>query len=511
MFEYPAVQGDTLTGISARFLEDGNAWRQLLKYNRVPNPDHINPGEIIRMPLSWMKRDPAPLSAVVARGEAQVMHNGATAPLTPGATLAQGDEVRTGKDGYVTLRLADGSVLKLPADSRMTVQNAEKIRDTTAVRSKMQLLQGRVEAVVTKFKGSGNRFEVTTEQAVAGVRGTEFRVAVDGGSTASEVLDGRVALDGEGAAAGKGAVLAAGFGSKVSGGEVLPPVQLLPAPVLGDLPVQERLIVRFTFPALAGAQKYRAQVGRDANFYDVVADTLVDAPNLRFAGLDDGPYFLRVRGVDANGLEGRDAVYPFTVKARPEPPLVSAPADKSKVRIAPVEFAWATIDGGAKYWMQVARDANFNSIVFESKDIADTKITAPAGLALGDYYWRIRTLLGTDLGPWSDVRVLHLLPPPAVPEPPQIEGRRIRFSWSGEPGQSFVFQVAGDARFEKMVFEEKLTDPKLDKPTPKSGTYYMRYRAIDADGFEGPFTAPQRFVIDPPKVGSSSNLYSGDE
>jgi hypothetical protein len=512
MFDYSAVQGDTLTGISARFLENGNAWQRLLKYNRIGNPDHINPGEIIHMPLEWMKRDPATLSALTSRGDVQVVRNGSAAPLPAGAALAKGDEVRTGSDGYVTLRLADGSVLKLPADSRLTVQNAEKIRDTEAVRSKMQLLKGRVEAVVTKFKGSGNRFEVTTEQAVAGVRGTEFRVAIDGGSTASEVLDGKVAFDGEGAAAGKSAQLAAGFGSKASSsGELLPPIQLLPAPVLGTLPLQERLVVRFTFVALDGAQKYRAQVGRDAQFFDVVADTVVEAPNLRFAGLDDGPYFLRVRGIDSNGLEGRDAVYPFSVKARPEPPLVSAPVDRSKVRVAPVGFAWATIDGGAKYRMQVARDAAFSDIVFEANDIGDTKITAPATLPLGDYYWRIRTLLGSDIGPWSDVRSFHLLPPPAVPEPPKLEGNRVRFSWVGEPGQTFVFQVARDAKFEKMVFEEKLSEPVLDKPKPRSGNYYMRYRAIDADGFEGPFTAPQRFTIDPPKVGSSANVYSGDE
>ncbi|MDB5807711.1 MAG: LysM peptidoglycan-binding protein [Betaproteobacteria bacterium] len=503
MYDYPAVQGDTLTGISTRFLQNGNAWQQLLKYNKIANPDHINPGEIVHMPLEWVKRDPVTLSALTSRGDVQVVRNGTSTPLPVGATLAKGDEVRTGADGYVTLRLADGSVLKLPADSRLTVQNAEKIRDTEAVRSKMQLLKGRVEAVVTKFKGSGNRFEVTTEQAVAGVRGTEFRVATEGGSTASEVLDGRVAFDGEGAAAGKSALLAAGFGSKVlSSGDLLPPVQLLPAPVLGTLPVQERLVVRFTFTAIDGAQKYRAQVGRDAQFFDVVADTVVEAPNLRFAGLEDGPYFLRVRGIDSNGLEGRDAVYPFSVKARPEPPLVSAPVDRNKVRAAPVEFAWATIDGGAKYRMQVARDAAFSDIVFEASDIADTKITAPAGLPLGDYYWRIRTLLGNDIGPWSDVRSFHLLPPPALPEPPQLDGNRIKFSWGGEPGQTFVFQVSRDPKFGKLEFEDKLTAPVLDKPKPRPGSYYMRYRAIDADGFEGPFTAPQRFTIDPPKIGN---------
>lgn len=509
MYDYPAVKGDTLTGISQRFLENGNAWRQLLKYNRIANPDQISPGAIVHIPIEWMKRDAAPASTVTARGDVTVVRNGAPVKLDAGAPIAKGDEVRTGGDGYVVIRLADGSVLKLPADSSLSVQNTEKVRDTDAVRSKMQLLKGRVEAVVTKFKGSGNRFEVTTEQAVAGVRGTEFRVATGGGATASEVLEGSVGLDGEGAAAGKSALLAAGFGSKVGGAEVLPPVQLLAPPALGTLPLQERLVVRFTFPPLDGAVKYRGQISRDANFFEVVADSVVDTPNLRFAGLDDGPYFLRARGIDANGLEGRDAVYPFSVKARPEPPLVSAPVDKTKVRGSPVEFAWAMIDDGATYRIQVARDAAFSQIAFEAADIKDTKISAP--LPVGDYYWRIRTFYKNDLGPWSDVRSFNLLPPPAVPEPPKLEGNRVKFSWTGEPGQTFVFQVARDAKFSNMLFEEKLTAPQLDKPKPRSGTYYMRYRAIDADGFEGPFTAPQRFTIEPPRVGSSANVYSGED
>lgn len=511
MYEYKAHAGDTLTGISQRFLDNGAAWPQLLKYNRFANPDRINPGEVIRIPVELIKRDPATAATVTARGEVEVIRNNAATKLEPGATLAQGDEIRTGKDGYVTLRLADGSVLRLPAESRIVVQNAEKLRDTEAVRSVFKLISGRVESLVAKFRDSGNRFEVTTPQAVTGVRGTDFRVAVDADNTTSEVLEGKVDFSGAGAAAGKNAQLAAGFGSKAgSDGQLLAPVELLQAPVLST-PLQERLVVRFEFPALARAVKYRAQVGRDQDFYAVVAESVVDTPNLRFAGLDDGPYFLRVRGIDANGLEGRDTVRPFTLKARPEPPLISMPADRGKVRVAPVEFAWANVGTNARYRLQIARDAAFGDIVFTAPDTAETKLSAPATLPLGEYFWRIRTIEGQDTGPWSDVRSFRLLPPPAAPEPPRLEGNRIRFSWTGEPGQTFVFQMARDAKFSNLVYEEKLDSPALDKPKPRSGTYYMRYRAIDADGFEGPFTAPQRFAIDPPRVSGASNAFSLDE
>jgi len=512
MYEYKARTGDTLTGISQRFLDNGAAWQQLLKYNRIANPDRINPGEIVRIPVELIKRDPAGVATVASRGEVEVIRNNVPTKLETGAALAQGDELRTGKDGYVTLRLADGSVLKLPAESRIVLQNTEKLRDTDAVRSIFRLVAGRVESLVAKFRDSGNRFEVTTPQAVTGVRGTDFRVAVDGDATTSEVLEGKVDFAGAGAASGKNAQLGAGFGSKAdNNGQLLPPVELLAAPVLNTAPLQERLVVRFEFPALARAVKYRAQVARDQDFFNVVAEAVVEAPNLRFAGLDDGPYFLRVRGIDANGLEGRDALRPFTLKARPEPPLISAPADRGKVRVAPVEFAWANVGTDARYRMQIARDAAFTDIVFTSPDTPETRLTAPATLALGEYFWRIRTLEGQDIGPWSDVRSFRLLPPPAAPEPPQLEGNRIRFSWTGEPGQTFVFQVARDAKFGNMVFEEKLDAPALDKPKPRSGTYFMRYRAIDADGFEGPFTAPQRFAIDPPRISGASNAFGSEE
>jgi len=512
MYEYVAVDGDTLTSISARFLDKNAGWQQLLRYNKFANPDHINPGERIRIPVELMQREPAGAATVGARGDAQVLRGGAATPLAPGAALAQGDEVRTGKDGYVTIRLADGSVLRLPPESQIRFDSVEKIRDTAAVRSVFRLVAGRVESLVARFRGSGNRFEVTTEQATTGVRGTDFRVAVEAGATASEVLDGTVAFEGAGAASGKGARLEAGFGSKASGdGQLLAPVKLLDAPQAPPLPLQERLVVRFEFPALPGAVKYRAQVGRDRDFYDVLAETLVTTPNLRFAGLDDGPYFLRVRGIDANGLEGRDTVMAFTLKARPEPPLISLPADKGKVRGTPVDFAWANVGSNAKYRVQVARDAAFTQLVFEPADTGETKLASPATLALGEYYWRIRTLEGADTGPWSDVRSFRLLAPPPAPEPPSFDGKRIKFSWTGEPGQTFIFQVARDSKFATLVFEEKLTEPALDKPQPRSGTYYMRYRAIDADGFEGPFTAPQRFAIDPPKVSGASNAFSADE
>ncbi len=153
MYEYEAHLGDTLTSISQHFLE-GAGWQQLLKYNRIANPDKINPGQIIRIPIDLMKRDAAPAQIVSARGEAEIVGKGGV--LGAGSAVAQGDQLRTGKDGYVVIRLADGSILKLPADSQVQLKTAEKVRDTDAVRSVLRLIGGRIESLVSKFRGSGS-------------------------------------------------------------------------------------------------------------------------------------------------------------------------------------------------------------------------------------------------------------------------------------------------------------------------------------------------------------------
>jgi len=48
------------------------------------------------------------------------------------------------------------------------------------------------------------------------------------------------------------------------------------------------------------------------------------------------------------------------------------------------------------------------------------------------------------------------------------------------------------------VLGRNLDKPEIDVPRPQPGTYFMRYRATDPDGFVGPFSSAQRFTIVPP-------------
>jgi hypothetical protein len=128
-------------------------------------------------------------------GEASRSAGGATSRLTAGAAIFQGDVIETARRTRVELTLVDRSVLRLGPRSRVELDAAAfgKGADDRKVSAKLRV--GNVWASVTKGLGGEARFEVKTENAVAGVRGTTFRVdASTDKSCVVKVYSGTVAV-----------------------------------------------------------------------------------------------------------------------------------------------------------------------------------------------------------------------------------------------------------------------------------------------------------------------------
>ena len=234
---------------------------------------------------------------------------------------------------------------------------------------------------------------------------------------------------------------------------------------------------------------------RNSQQYEVLHEQVFAGTELRVAGLADAEYFLRLRAIDALGLEGREAQHAFRLKARPEPPFTSAPPQRGKLRATGVAFGWATSVEAANYHFQLARDERFGQIVDDVRATKDTAYSL-ANLTPGEYYWRVASIRADgDHGPFGDAQRFALFPPPAYPDPPREDGGRLIFSWGAEPGQTFEFQIARDALFADVVSNLRLVEPSVSVQRPGPGRYYMRVRAIDADGFVGPYTATQSFEL----------------
>jgi len=94
------------------------------------------------------------------------------APLSAGDILEEGDTVETRDGGRVEITVPGGAVIRLGESSRLTLSAAVPHKTFSA-----RLALGNLWARVHKLLGS-EKFEVETENGVAGVRGTEFRVEV---------------------------------------------------------------------------------------------------------------------------------------------------------------------------------------------------------------------------------------------------------------------------------------------------------------------------------------------
>lgn len=496
---YVAKNGDTLIGIARDWMSAGQTWKahqDLGRHNRMSDRDRIRAGREIRIPVEWLRREAVAGKVKRVQGAA----TSAGVALVAGTPLLQGAGVLTGRDGYVTLELADGSELAISPDTDLRIDAHRRYEKTGVIESALRLLKGAVDAVVAPVRGSGARFEINSEQAIAAVRGTEFRLRADSDvkTTQNEVLKGSVAVSG---LSGAGSVLVeSGYGTVVDATQrPLAPVRLLPAPDLSAIQkLHERVLVRLRLSALAGAVKYRAVLSRDAAFSTILREDVLASPEARYSDLPDGDYFIRLRGIDRNGLEGLEAANSFRLKARPEPPFLSAPANRGKLRALTAEFSWASAAEAASYRFQLAHDAAFSSLVID-RSIAGAERFTPESLAPNMYFWRVASVRANgDQGPWGDAQQFTLSPPPPNPEPPAVGDGKVRFSWATEPGQVFLFQLARDPAFAQVIRAQDLKEPALELEGLEPGRYYMRYRATDPDGFVGPFTSAQSFEVPKP-------------
>jgi hypothetical protein len=123
---------------------------------------------------------------------------GATAPLAEGTAIELGDVLRV-KRGALKLTLNDQSQVMLAQGSDLEISEADFAgQERRSFVAKLGL--GALWAKVTKAAaGSDAKFEVHTDRAVAGVRGTVFQVEVvsSGGvlETHVGVIEGKVAVE----------------------------------------------------------------------------------------------------------------------------------------------------------------------------------------------------------------------------------------------------------------------------------------------------------------------------
>jgi len=235
-----------------------------------------------------------------------------------GATFPSNTYISTGKDSSALIGLADGSRLKLDAKS-MVLLGAMYLNDDLKRVVKVKLISGQVRADV-RSGGKGSVFDVATRKAVAGVRGTAFRLRyTDDGGTRLETLDGEVELGKDGTKGEEKTVVKAGEGVILDPqGKSLPRQDLLAAPrVEGHLEGALKKDGKLSWSGVDNSHGYQLELARDAEF--VYGFRVADAKETNLvpgAGtLPRGKWFWRVSAKDDKGYVGPPSkVYAFVLE-----------------------------------------------------------------------------------------------------------------------------------------------------------------------------------------------------
>jgi hypothetical protein len=139
----------------------------------------------------------------VLEGSAQILQAGKKTwrSLNLGDTLKGGDEVNTGSKARLELILPDYSAVRFAGNSHFKLLQVEVGGDSVPMNMKFHVAIGRTWANVSKAVGKKGQFELRSENAVAGVRGTIYRMNVEKDKSALvRVYEGTVHVSGGGSA-----------------------------------------------------------------------------------------------------------------------------------------------------------------------------------------------------------------------------------------------------------------------------------------------------------------------
>jgi len=380
--------GETLSEIVQREMRSFVHWPAVAHHNNIQNPAMLQVGQIIRIPLIYTRSEERAVVLFV-KGDVRVRRaeEASFEALPRGAQIEVGDEIQTGKQGFVSLEFRSGSVVNIQPDSHVSVVDIACEAEDKPCVIELYAEKGTVQSRVNKPSGRDVKFLINTPSGSAAVRGTVFDTSAQPAKSLTGVLEGQVAVS----AGGGGKDVDAGYGIVTVAGEVpglLKP--LLPEPTVKALPNRISPQDRIDWWQDSAAETYELRISSDAAGSDVAFQARQSDSGIRLEIQQGGQHFLTLRAVDTEGFTGLPTVVPVILAQLRSG--VSAPSLSATHHTDGAAFSLVNrVAGAIGYEIQVAEDRNF--IGATSVDLAIDEDGAYLGLGEGVTLWaRARAL-----------------------------------------------------------------------------------------------------------------------
>ncbi len=312
---YVIRPGDTIEGLTVRYLGSRDRWRENADLNKdlFPNPHVIQPGEHVQLLLpTTMPADGALVREISNRVEDQPS---LIAPLEwsdarKGELLRARDGVKTHEQSSAELKFADETALLVTEQSIVFIGDAEATL-AQVDRTQIEIVVGQADLEGSTAGTDASQFEIVLGDATATPRASEDSAVQtrarrqESGGAQLMVYSGESELEAGGAKVNVGT----GMGSSVPEGEPpKPPEKLLLAaadlvPAAGSGLATPR--PAFSWAPVEGAESYTLEVCRDARC-GALLERVVELSETSWmpAGLPVEKLFWRVTAVSPSGLDG---------------------------------------------------------------------------------------------------------------------------------------------------------------------------------------------------------------
>lgn len=479
---YTLRSGDTLRSVAAELLNSRVSYGQLLTYNDLPRNAQLSAGDTLRIPLSWLKRQPEPARVAAVSGNVHHISgvDGRKVPLTDGAVIRVGDEILSSA-GSATVELADGSELRISPNTRLMFNSLTQFGKSGMVDTRLRLHRGEVHTRVKPTIDNGARFEIETPSAVAAVRGTIFAIQASASGSSIQVTEGAVNFG----RPGDERRIPAGYGASVSTNSTagISIRQLPPAPALNPLPpVLTRLPETLTWAAEPGRQ-YRVDLFDDQTGAWVQSHQ-VPGSQFDISRLDNGRYELHLAALDRQGLAGMPASIDLEVDLQARKPTLLSPGEAESVDDDMPEFQWQLGGSNEVARVEISENTDFGRLVATSEWAPDTSALPSRPLSPGRYYWRVVTEAGGNSVAQSDPRELVIngtLPPVRIISVNYLDSQ-VRLFWERvDTASHYRLQLSEEPGFQNIVKEADVDETSAALRLIPGRRYFVRVKA-QSDG-----------------------------